>query len=158
MKWNAKAWSLMSLLSAQALLDSSTACKISSTQPRAKGGDLQICVIEKGSEVGAHILSGAVFEPRALAELFPDWQERGAPLSTAVKRDDIFMFKNAENASKLPNFMVPKTFHNDGNYIVSMGNVCRWLAAQAEELGVEIFSLALLPLKSFTMTTMPSQV
>lgn len=116
----------------------STACKLAQLN-QEQGGDLQICVIEKGSEVGAHILSGAVFEPRALAELFPDWQERGAPLSTAVKRDDIFMFKNAENASKLPNFMVPKTFHNDGNYIVSMGNVCRWLAAQAEELGVEIF-------------------
>ncbi len=116
----------------------STACKLAQLN-QEQGKDLQICVIEKGSEVGAHILSGAVFEPRALTELFPDWKERGAPLNTPVTRDDIFMFGNAEKASKLPNFMVPKTFHNEGNYIVSMGNVCRWLASQAEELGVEVF-------------------
>src|SRR5690554_1434704 len=77
----------------------STACKLAQLN-QEQGGELQICVIEKGSEVGAHILSGAVFEPRALTELFPDWQERGAPLTTAVKRDDIFMFKNADQASK----------------------------------------------------------
>lgn len=100
---------------------------------------LTICVVEKGSEVGAHILSGAVFETRALDELFPDWQQRGAPLTTAVSDDHIYYFNNAEKATKLPNFMVPKTFHNHGNYITSMGNVCRWLAAQAEALGVEIF-------------------
>jgi electron-transferring-flavoprotein dehydrogenase len=100
---------------------------------------LTICVVEKGSEVGAHILSGAVLETRALEELFPDWQQRGAPLTTAVSDDHIYYFNNAEKATKLPNFMVPKTFHNHGNYITSMGNVCRWLAAQAEALGVEIF-------------------
>ncbi len=98
-----------------------------------------ICVVEKGSEVGAHILSGAVFETRALDELLPNWKELGAPLSTPVTEDHIFYFNNAESARRLPNFMVPKTFHNDGNYITSMGNVCRWLAEQAEALGVEIF-------------------
>lgn len=101
--------------------------------------ELQICVIEKGSEIGAHILSGAVFEPRALAELFPDWKERSAPLNTPVVGDDIFLFASQQKASKLPNFMVPKTFHNTGNYITSMGNMCRWLAEQAEALGVEVF-------------------
>ncbi|MCH8492179.1 MAG: electron transfer flavoprotein-ubiquinone oxidoreductase [Idiomarina sp.] len=116
----------------------STACRLAQLN-QEHGKELQICVIEKGSEVGAHILSGAVLEPRALTELFPDWQERGAPLNTAVTKDDIFLFGSAEKATKLPNFMVPKTFHNDGNYIVSMGNVCRWLASQAEELGVEVF-------------------
>jgi len=96
-------------------------------------------VVEKGSEVGAHILSGAVFEPRALNELFPDWKELGAPLNTPVARDDIFVLKNAESAQKIPDFFVPKTMHNEGNYIISLGNLCRWLAQQAENLGVEIY-------------------
>ena len=104
-----------------------------------KEQELMVCVVEKGSEVGAHILSGAVFEPRALNELFPDWKEKGAPLNTAVTGDDIYLFNGEESAVKLPSFSVPKTMHNDGNYIVSMGNVCRWLAEQAEQLGVEIF-------------------
>lgn len=98
-----------------------------------------ICVVEKGSEVGAHILSGAVFETRALDELLPNWKELGAPLTTPVTEDHIFYLNSAESARRLPNFMVPKTFHNSGNYITSMGNVCRWLAEQAEALGVEIF-------------------
>lgn len=101
--------------------------------------ELQICVIEKGSEVGAHILSGAVFEPRALNELFSDWKERGAPLHAPVTGDDILFFNNADKSTKLANLMVPKPFHNEGNYIASMGNLCRWLAEQAEALGVEIF-------------------
>lgn len=101
--------------------------------------ELQICVVEKGSEVGAHILSGAVFEPRALNELFSDWKERGAPLTTAVSGDDILLFNSAEKSTKLANFMVPKPFHNEGNYITSIGNLCRWLAEQAEALGVEVF-------------------
>lgn len=101
--------------------------------------EMQICVVEKGSEVGAHILSGAVFEPRALNELFPDWKERSAPLSTAVSGDDILLLNNAEKSTTLPGFMVPKTFHNEGNYVASMANMCRWLAEQAEELGVEVF-------------------
>ena len=108
-------------------------------QAKEKQQELMICVVEKGSEVGAHILSGAVFEPRALNELLPNWQELGAPLNTPVTHDQIMLFKNAEKATELPSFMVPKTFHNHGNYITSIGNLCRWLAEQAEALGVEIF-------------------
>ncbi|WP_407666169.1 electron transfer flavoprotein-ubiquinone oxidoreductase [Microbulbifer bruguierae] len=101
--------------------------------------DISVCVVEKGSEVGAHILSGAVFEPTALNELFPDWKERGAPLETAVKGDDIYVLRGPEKALKVPNLLVPSTMHNEGNYIISLGNLCRWLAEQAENLGVEIF-------------------
>lgn len=109
--------------------------------------ELSVCVVEKGSEVGAHILSGAVFEPRALAELFPDWAERGAPLNTPVIRDEVYLLKNAANAQKLPDALIPKTMHNvvtpgtnkSPNYVISAGNLCRWLGEQAEELGVEIF-------------------
>lgn len=104
-----------------------------------KEQELMVCVVEKGSEVGAHVLSGAVFEPRALDELFPDWKEKGAPLSTLVTGDDIYLLNSESNGIKLPGFSVPKTMHNDGNYIVSMANICRWLAEQAEQLGVEIF-------------------
>ena len=116
----------------------STACQLMKLA-QEKEQELMVCVVEKGSEVGAHILSGAVFEPRALTELFPDWKEKGAPLNTAVTGDDIYLFNGEDSAIKLPNFSVPKTMHNEGNYIVSMGNVCRWLAEQAEQLGVEIF-------------------
>ncbi|MBT0586400.1 electron transfer flavoprotein-ubiquinone oxidoreductase [Alteromonas oceanisediminis] len=116
----------------------STACKLMQLA-KAADQELMVCVVEKGSEVGAHILSGAVFEPRALNELFPDWKDRNAPLNTAVTRDDIYLLKDEHKATKLPNGITPKTMHNDGNYIVSMGNVCRWLAEQAEELGVEVF-------------------
>lgn len=98
--------------------------------------DLSVCVVEKGSEVGAHILSGAVFEPRALNELIPDWKDKGAPLTTAVK-DDAFYFLTDRRAYRLP---TPPTMHNRGNYIISLGNLCRWLAGQAETLGVEIFA------------------
>ncbi|MEN3158340.1 electron transfer flavoprotein-ubiquinone oxidoreductase [Alkalimonas sp. NCh-2] len=108
-------------------------------QAQQAGQELMVCVVEKGSEVGAHILSGAVFEPRALHELLPDWQSLGAPLNTPVVHDDIYLLQSDSQAKKLPGFSVPKTMHNSGNYIVSMGNVCRWLAAQAEQLGVEIF-------------------
>ncbi|WP_075172857.1 electron transfer flavoprotein-ubiquinone oxidoreductase [Neptunomonas phycophila] len=101
--------------------------------------ELTVCVVEKGSEVGAHVLSGAVVEPRALEELFPDWQDRGAPLTVPVKEDQLFMLRNATKAIKLPNMLVPKTMHNQGNYVASVGNLSRWLAEQAEQLGVEIF-------------------
>ncbi len=101
--------------------------------------DLDVCVLEKGSEVGAHILSGAVIESRALDELLPEWKEQGAPLNTAVTEDQVYFFRSAESGTKFPNVFVPKTMHNHGNYIVSLGNVCRWLAEQAEGLGVEIF-------------------
>ncbi len=110
------------------------ACRI-----RQLNEEISVCVVEKGSEVGAHILSGAVFEPRALNELFPDWKEKGAPLHTEVKDDEIYVLKNAEKSQKVPNFFVPKTMHNEGNYIISLGNLCRWLAEQAEALGVEIY-------------------
>ncbi|MBP5945387.1 MULTISPECIES: electron transfer flavoprotein-ubiquinone oxidoreductase [unclassified Pseudomonas] len=116
----------------------SAACRLKQKAAEA-GKEISVCVVEKGSEVGAHILSGAVFEPRALNELFPDWKELGAPLNTPVTRDDIFVLKNAESAQKIPDFFVPKTMHNEGNYIISLGNLCRWLAQQAENLGVEIY-------------------
>lgn len=101
--------------------------------------ELTVCVVEKGSEVGAHILSGAVIEPTALNELIPDWKEKEAPLLTAVTKDQVVMLKDSSASKTFPNAIVPKNMHNDGNYIASLGNVCRWLATQAEELGVEIF-------------------
>ncbi len=116
----------------------STAIRIAQ-QAKTAGTEISLCVVEKGSEVGAHILSGAVFEPRALNELFPDWQKMNAPVTAAVTHDHIYLLKDETAAQKLPNFLVPKTMHNEGNYIVSMGNLCRWLATQAEQLGVEIF-------------------
>jgi len=116
----------------------SAACRLKQKAADA-GKEISVCVVEKGSEVGAHILSGAVFEPRALNELFPDWKALGAPLNTPVTRDDIFVLKNADSAQKIPDFFVPKTMHNEGNYIISLGNLCRWLAQQAENLGVEIY-------------------
>lgn len=116
----------------------SAACRLLQ-QAEQQQQELSVCVVEKGSEVGAHILSGAVIETTALDELFPDWQERGAPLNTAVTSDEIYLLKDAENASKIPNAFVPKTMHNDGNYIISLGNLCRWLAEQAEQLGAEVF-------------------
>ncbi|GAC14012.1 electron transfer flavoprotein-ubiquinone oxidoreductase [Aliiglaciecola lipolytica] len=119
---------------------SGLACAIKLAQlSNAKQLDLSICVIEKGSEVGAHILSGAVFEPSALNELLPQWQSMDSPITTQVKEDFIYLCRNELSAIKIPNLFVPKTMMNHGNYIVSMGNVCRWLAEQAEGLGVEIF-------------------
>ncbi len=116
----------------------SAACRLMQ-QAQAAEQELTVCVVEKGSEVGAHILSGAIIEPRALNELFPDWKEQGAPLNTPVTEDQLFLLKDDVKAQKLPNGVVPKTMHNEGNYIASLGNVCRWLAEQAEQLGVEIF-------------------
>jgi electron-transferring-flavoprotein dehydrogenase len=102
------------------------------------GKDTTVCVLEKGSEVGAHILSGAVMDPRALNELFPDWQERNAPLNAPVT-EDRFMFLTESGSYKVPDLLLPGCFKNHGMYVVSLGNVCRWLAQQAEALGVEIF-------------------
>ncbi|QZP30461.1 electron transfer flavoprotein-ubiquinone oxidoreductase [Pseudomonas sp. DR48] len=116
----------------------SAACRLKQ-QAAATGQEISVCVVEKGSEIGAHILSGAVFEPRALNELFPDWKDLGAPLNTPVARDDIYLLQGPENAKRIPHFFVPKTLHNEGNYIISLGNLCRWLARQAEGLGVEIY-------------------
>ena len=116
----------------------STACKLM-LQAKEQNTKLNVCVIEKGSEVGAHILSGAVFETRALEELFPDWLKRKAPIKTLVTLDKVYFLKNSKSALKLPNFLVPKTMRNEGNYIISLGRLCRWLAEQAENLGVDIF-------------------
>ena len=116
----------------------SAACRLKQKAAEA-GNEISVCVVEKGSEVGAHILSGAVFEPRALNELFPDWKELGAPLNTPVTRDDIYVLRSDTTSTKVPDFIVPKTMHNEGNYIISLGNLCRWLAQQAENLGVEIY-------------------
>ena len=101
--------------------------------------ELTVCVVEKGSEVGAHILSGAVMETRALDELFPDWKEREAPITCEVTGEDTLLLLNDTKGVKLPGFAVPKPMHNKGNYIVSLANVTRWLGEQAEALGVEVF-------------------
>jgi len=114
------------------------ACRLMQRSQR-DGHEVSVCVIEKGSEIGAHILSGAVFEPRALNELFPDWRERGAPLNTPVTEDDVYYFVNATNGIKFPSWVVPKATHNHGNYALSLGNLCRWLGEQAEALGVNLF-------------------
>jgi electron-transferring-flavoprotein dehydrogenase len=103
------------------------------------GREVSVCVLEKGSEVGAHILSGAVIDPRALNELIPDWQARSAPLNTPVT-EDRFMVLTPEKAFRIPNGLLPPLMNNHGNHIASLGNVCRWLSAQAETLGVEIYS------------------
>ena len=100
--------------------------------------DLNVIVLEKGSEVGAHILSGAVLDPSGLDRLMPDWRDRNAPINVPVKKDNFYIFGEAGQI-RLPNFLMPPLMNNHGNYIVSMGNVCRWMAEQAEELGVEIF-------------------
>ena len=93
--------------------------------------DLSVCVVEKGSEVGAHILSGAVLEPRAINELFPDWKEQGAPLNVPVTEDKTYFLMSAEKSQEAPHWMVPKTMHNDGNYVISLGNVVRWLGQKS---------------------------
>src|SRR6266581_3872287 len=100
--------------------------------------ELSVCVLEKGSEVGAHILSGAVMDPRALAELFSDWKGMAAPLNSPVTKDR-FLFLTEKSFIETPSFLLPACFKNHGNYVVSLGNVCRWLGKQAEAAGIEIF-------------------
>ncbi|TCS42548.1 electron transfer flavoprotein-ubiquinone oxidoreductase [Reinekea marinisedimentorum] len=116
----------------------STAIKLMQASAETES-PLSVCVIEKGSEVGAHIISGAVFEPEALAELFPNWKDLDTPVKTPVKRDEIYVLPSESKARKVPHFFVPETMNNEGNYIISLGNLCRWLGEQAEALGVEIF-------------------
>lgn len=116
----------------------SAACRLMQLA-QEQNNELSVCVVEKGSEIGAHIISGAVFEPTALNELFPNWKELGAPLNTPVSSDDIYVLRSEEKWIKVPSIFVPKTMHNEGNYIISLGNLTRWLAEQAESLGVEIF-------------------
>jgi len=101
--------------------------------------EISVCVMEKGSEIGAHILSGAVMETRALDELLPDWKAQGAPLNAPVTRDEVYLFRSPEKASRIPDALIPRTMHNKGNYVISLGSLCRWMAEQAEALGVEIF-------------------
>ena len=102
------------------------------------GRDLSACVLEKGSEVGAHILSGAVIDPKGLDELIPDWKEKGAPLTVPVSENHHWLLTKGGKWG-MPEFLLPPLMHNEGNYTLSLGNLCRWLAGQAEELGVEIF-------------------
>jgi electron-transferring-flavoprotein dehydrogenase len=104
----------------------------------ARDAEIGVCVLEKGSEVGAHILSGAVLDPRALDELLPEWREQGAPINTPVA-EDRFLLLSQKGGFKVPNLLLPACFKNHGNYIISLGNLCRWLAEQAEALGVEIY-------------------
>jgi electron-transferring-flavoprotein dehydrogenase len=114
------------------------ACRIKQAANEA-GNDISVCLVEKGSEIGAHILSGAVIEDRALTELFPNWKESGAPLTTAVSKDEVYFLLSDRHSVQAPGWAVPKPMHNHGNYVVSVGNLCRWLGQQAEELGVEIY-------------------
>jgi electron-transferring-flavoprotein dehydrogenase len=102
------------------------------------GSELAVCLIEKGAEIGAHILSGAVIDPRALDELLPNWKDDGAPLNAPVS-EDRFLILSETGATQIPNALLPGCFHNEGNYVISLGNVCRWLGEQAEALGVEIY-------------------
>lgn len=112
------------------------------------GRETSVCVVEKGSEVGAHILAGAVIDPKSLNELLPDWKEAGAPLTRSVTEDQV-LYLTAKKAVKL---MTPPSFQNHGNYIISLGMLTRWLAEQAEALGVEIYP-GLLPPKCCIMPT-----
>ncbi|ABV87492.1 electron transfer flavoprotein-ubiquinone oxidoreductase [Shewanella pealeana] len=116
----------------------SAACRLMQLS-KQENQQISVCVVEKGSEVGAHILSGAIIEPRAIDELFPDWRTLGAPLTTSVTEDRLLFLSDNKKSITLPQVAVPKPLHNQGNYIASLGNVCRWLAEQAEALGVEIF-------------------
>ena len=100
--------------------------------------EISVCVLEKGSEIGAHILSGAVMDPRALAELMPDWKDKGAPLNVPVS-EDRFLFLGEKSSLRVPALLLPACFKNHGNYVISLGAFCRWLGTQAEALGVEIF-------------------
>lgn len=106
---------------------------------KEQGKDWQIALVEKGSEIGAHIMSGAVLEPTALDELFPNWKELRAPVTTAVSGDDFYYLRSQEKSIKTPNLLIPSPMKNHGNYIISLGNLCRWLGEQAENLGVNIF-------------------
>src|SRR5262252_6407922 len=118
---------------------SGLAAAIRLKQLAAQGGkETSVCVIEKGSEIGAHILSGAVIDPRAMKELFPDWQAKGAPLDTPVG-EDRFLILTPAKAYRIPNALLPRLMDNHGMYIASLGNVCRWLGREAEALGVEIY-------------------
>ena len=116
----------------------SAACSLMQ-QAQQNGLELNVCVVEKGAEVGAHILSGALLDTQALNELFPDWRKLGAPVTTPVTREHFYMLSSEQGGMELPAFMTPASLHNKGSYIVSLGKLCRWLAQQAESLGVAVF-------------------
>lgn len=116
----------------------SSACRLMQLAGEA-GKPLRVCVLEKGAEVGSHIISGAVLEPSALNELFPDWREQGAPVTVAVADEEMHYLVNANYSVRIPHFLIPKPMHNAGNYVISLGRLCRWLGQQAESLGAEIF-------------------
>mmetsp|Transcript_25451 Transcript_25451/g.35014 ORF Transcript_25451/g.35014 Transcript_25451/m.35014 type:complete len:190 (-) Transcript_25451:1658-2227(-) len=103
-----------------------------------QGNDISVCLVEKGAEIGNHILSGNVFEPRALSELFPNWKELDAPLETKAS-EDTFLVLTEKKSISLPHILLPSQLNNDGNYIISLSKLTRWLAGKAEELGVEIY-------------------
>ncbi|MYF10646.1 MAG: electron transfer flavoprotein-ubiquinone oxidoreductase [Gammaproteobacteria bacterium] len=103
------------------------------------GEEVAVCLVEKGSEVGAHILSGAILDPKSLNELLPDWQSMGAPVTTPVTSDEYYMLTSAKARIALPRLIIPRPIHNKGNYAISLGNLCRWLGEQAEEMGVNVF-------------------
>ena len=103
-----------------------------------KSREISVCLIEKSAEIGGHILSGAVLDPHALSELIPDWKALGAPLNAAVS-EDRFLILGKQSSFQIPNLFLPACFHNEGNYVISLGSLCRWLGQQAEALGVEIY-------------------
>jgi len=115
-----------------------TACRLGQIA-KESGHEISVVVVEKGSEVGAHILSGAVLEPRALNELFPDWKAMGAPVNVPVKEDAIYYMTGNQKSIRVPSLFTPSTMNNHGNYVISLGNLCRWLAEQAEVLGIEVY-------------------
>lgn len=117
----------------------SAACRLMQLAGEA-GKSLRVCVVEKGAEVGAHIISGAVFEPTALNELFPDWKDQGAPVNVPVEHDELHYLLSERRSIKAPGFLIPKPMRNEGNYVISLGRLCRWLAERAEALGAEIFT------------------
>ena len=108
-------------------------------QAEAAGQELMVCLVEKGSEIGAHILSGAVFYPKSLDELIPDWEQQGAPVKNPVTSDEYYCFLSEKSRISIPSFFIPKPIHNKGNHAISLGNLCRWLGEQAEAMGVMVF-------------------
>ncbi len=116
----------------------SAACRLKQLANES-GGDINVCLIEKGSEIGAHIISGAVLEARVLTELFPNWQSLDAPLRVPVTKDEFYLFRNEHSSLKWPGLLLPRSMDNKGNYVISLSNFCRWLGEQAASLGIEIF-------------------
>jgi electron-transferring-flavoprotein dehydrogenase len=116
----------------------SAACRLMQLA-RQSGAELRVCVVEKGAEVGAHIISGAILEPSALNELFPDWRERGAPVTVGVTGEELHFLIDEKRSFRVPHVLIPKPMHNQGNYVISLGRLCRWLGQQAEALGAEIY-------------------